>query len=171
MANNQLSNSTVSGSPPCSTASHSSKVDAPLSLSCHASETALAFQSNAAFTCSLVRPTRPTVVREKNSLSLATPEPTPAHLPELSPLCIPAVPTALSLSADTPSTTAVASPESDSSHISKEPSSGSQEDGELEDSESSDVEIFLSSLGLENAVPSTHTSTGLLIFNATSTIP
>ncbi|KAF8338669.1 hypothetical protein F5887DRAFT_1236013 [Amanita rubescens] len=120
---------------------------------------ALAFQSNAAFTRALVRPTPPIVVREKDPSSLATPEPTPARLPELSPLCIPAVPTALSLPADTPSTTAVASPKSDSSHISKEPSSGSQEDGELEDSESSDVEIFLSSLGLENAVPSTHTST------------
>ncbi|KAF8335617.1 hypothetical protein F5887DRAFT_1250778 [Amanita rubescens] len=99
--------------------------------------------------------TLPTVVREKDPSSLAT----PARLPELSPLCIPAVPTALSLLADTPSTTAVASPKSDSSRISKEPSSGSQEDGELEDSKSSDVEIFLSSLGLENAVPSAHTST------------
>ena len=171
MANSPSSNSTtVSGSPPCSTASRSCKIDAPLSLSYHASQTAPAFQSNAAFTHALVRPTAPTVVREKDPLLLATPEPAPAHLPEPSPPCIPAVPTALSLSADTPSTTAVASPESDSSHISKEPSFGSQEDGELESSGSSDVEIFLSSLGLENAVPSAHTATGSFTFgNATST--
>jgi hypothetical protein len=151
MANNQLPNTTtVSGSPPCSIAS----IEAPLSLSCLASQTALALQSNAALTVK-VRP-------RKDSLALASSKPAPAHQPELSPLCIPAIPTALP--ADTPSQTiAVARPEGDSSRdgLNKELSSGSQEDGELEDSESSDVEIFLSSLGLENAVPSTHTSTGL----------
>ena len=116
------------------------------------SQTALAFQSNAALAVQV----RPTPV-----LSLASSQPAPAHQPELSPLCIPAIPTALS--ADTPSqTTAVAGPEGHSSHngLNKDLSSGSQE-GELEDSvESSDVEIFLSSLGLENAVLSARTSTG-----------
>ena len=156
MANNQLPNTTtVSGSPPCSIAS----IEAPLSLSCLASQTALALQSNAALTIK-VRP-------RKDSLALASSKPAPAHQPELSPLCIPAIPEPeipTALPADTPSQTiAVARPEGDSSRdgLNKELSSGSQEDGELEDSESSDVEIFLSSLGLENAVPSTHTSTGL----------
>lgn len=163
MATSQLPNSiTVSGSPPCSTASQSSKVDSPLSLSCRASQTALALQSNPALTVQ-VRPTPASAVRE-DSLSLASSQPTPAHQPELSPLCIPATPTALS--ADTPSQTIeIASPEGNSSlnSLNKELSSGScsQEGRGLEDSaESSDIEIFLSSLGLENAVPGKRTSTG-----------
>jgi hypothetical protein len=161
MATSQLPNTiTVSGSPPCSTVSQSSKVDAPLSLSCRASQTALAFQSNAALIVQ-VRPTPASAARE-DSLSLASSQPTPAHQPELSPLCIPAIPTALS--ADTPSqTTEIASPEGNSSHnsLNKDLSSGSRsQEGREDSAESSDIEIFLSSLGLENAVPSTRTSMG-----------
>src|SRR6266550_6182780 len=47
----------------------------------------LVFQPSAAFTCALVRPAPLAVVCKKDSLSIATPEPTPVHLPELS-LCI-----------------------------------------------------------------------------------
>lgn len=157
MVINQLPNTiAVSGSPPCSTISHSSKVDASLSLSCRASQAVPVFQSNAALAVQV----RSRPAREDSSL--ASSQPTPSHQPELSPLCIPAISTALS--ADTPvQTTSIAGPESNSSHngLNKELSSGSQEGGELEDSvESSDVEIFLTSLGLENSLPSTRTSTG-----------
>ncbi|KAF8628059.1 hypothetical protein AX17_006062 [Amanita inopinata Kibby_2008] len=95
---------------------------------------------------------------------------------ELSPLCIPAV----SVTPSSPPTTSsqstlVQSPSSQSSHV-EDPELGISpsivdaapgnhndaveiEEGELEDSESSDVEIYLSSLSLENTATCTHTST------------